>query len=79
VPNNRHAPYFCPRLCHSRRAVRLQDAIKVAQELPRTLCTTIQLEIKYDRFARPAILPQIGLMILAFGSFGLDIDRGSSA
>ena len=39
------------------------------------MCTTIQLEIEYDRCARSTILPQVGLMILALGSFGLDIDR----
>jgi hypothetical protein len=40
------------------------------------LCATIQLEIEYDRSARSAILPEVGLVILALSSFGLDIDRG---
>jgi hypothetical protein len=31
------------------------------------LCGAIQLEIEYDHAARPAILPQVSLMILAFG------------
>ena len=56
-------------------AVGLQDAVKFCQELPRAVCTTVELEIKYDRCARSTILPQVGLMILALGSFGLDIDR----
>jgi len=54
--------------------VGLEDAVKVSQELPRALSATIQLKIKYDRSARPAILPEVGLVILSLGSFGLDID-----
>jgi hypothetical protein len=55
--------------------VGLEDAVKVSQELPRALSATIQLKIEYDRSARPAILPKVGLVILAFGSFGLDCDN----
>ena len=54
--------------------VRLQDASKFPKELPGALSATIQLKIEHHHSARSAILPEISLVILALGSFGLHID-----
>ena len=65
---------FAPNFPITAITVCLQDACKFPKELPGALSATIQLKIEHYRSARSAILPEISLVILALGSFGLHVE-----
>ena len=58
-----------------RVAVTLEDALEVAQEPFGTFPFPAHPKIEHHRCARPALLPEIGLMIFASHLFGLNSHR----
>jgi hypothetical protein len=54
-----------PNMVVSPVAVALQPALKVAQEAFRTLPVAAQLEVKDHGALRPAVLPEVGLVVFA--------------
>jgi hypothetical protein len=58
-----------------RVTVTLEYALEVAQEPFGTFPFPAHPEVEHHRSARPAVLPEIGLVIFAFCALRLDIDR----